>query len=165
MKKRHSTQETLIDETCAFPKFLGHNCHPYEHMCSSLCKIAILRVSYPIFCRAYRIAPQSTSQSANFHGAKAIPALNINCVRSQFRERHGFFILGTCVFLSFLQDLRDWDLVVRLRKKLFVSIRFNSRLTYTKIADAILIKRSIKIFISPVSNTRVQNLLNVCILN
>lgn len=118
MQKCHAAQETLINETCAFPKFLRRDCHLYERVGSSLCGIAACST----FCRSCRIIFQSTSRSANFHGAKAASALNINCVRSQFRKRHRFLVFCARIFLSFLQNLGDGHLVVRLREKLLIYV-------------------------------------------
>lgn len=120
MQKCHSAQETLINETCAFPKFLRCDCHLYERVRLCLCGIAV----FSTVCCACRIISQSTSRSANFHGAKTAPALNINCVRSQFRKRHRFLIFGTRIFLSLLQNLGNGHLVVRLRGKLIYITNF-----------------------------------------
>lgn len=116
MQKCHPAQETLINETCALPKFLCRDCHFYERIRSSLCGIA----ASSTFCCTCRIISQSTSRSANFHSAKATPALNINCVRSQFRKRHRFLVSRARIFLSFPQDLGDGHLVVRLCGKLLI---------------------------------------------
>jgi len=118
MQKRHPAQKTLIDETRAFPKFLRRDCDLYKRVGSSLCGIAAI----PIFCCTCRIISQSTSRSANFHGAKAAPALNINCIRSQFRKRHRFLVFCARIFLSLLQDLGNGYLVVRLRGKILIYV-------------------------------------------
>lgn len=121
MQKCHPAQETLINETCAFPKFLCRDCHLYECVRSGLCGIA----ASSTFCYTCRIISQSTSRSANFHSAKATPALNINCVCSQFRKRHRFLIFCARIFLSFLQDLGDGHLVVRLWKVINLHYKFH----------------------------------------
>lgn len=130
MQKCHSAQETLINETCAFPKFLRRDCHLYERVRSCLCGIAVFST---VSC-VCRIISQSTSRSANFHGAKTAPALNVNCVRSQFRKRHRFLIFCARIFLSLLQNLGNGHLVVRLRGKLILHYRFHFCLANIKIS-------------------------------
>lgn len=118
MQKCHSAQKTLINESRAPPKFLGRDCHFYERVHSSFRGIAILST----LCCTWRIISQSTSRSANFHSAKATPALNINCVRSQFRKRHRFLVLCAYIFLSFLQNFCDrYFMIVGWRRKLILN--------------------------------------------
>ncbi|KYN38206.1 hypothetical protein ALC56_07246 [Trachymyrmex septentrionalis] len=60
MQKCHTAQETLIDEPCAFPKFLRSDCYLYE------------RIGYGIF-RTVMLSLKSPLQIARIHPKQNMP--------------------------------------------------------------------------------------------
>ncbi|KYN00666.1 hypothetical protein ALC62_08524 [Cyphomyrmex costatus] len=84
MQKCHTAQETLINEACAFPKFLRCDCYLYERISSSLCRNA----ASSIFCCIVMLSLKSLLQIAKIHPRQNMPRTVY--LMAQEKEDHEF---------------------------------------------------------------------------